>query len=112
MSEDLHKILEELIKEEATIAEESYNLFHLLQEMTQITDDFIIWIIGYCDKHNIPIWNEKQLGDYSKMSKKLLRETEEKISNLQELIQSRQLPRHSFHRRSPEDLPEPFVRKF
>jgi len=105
MSED--KILERLIEVEAIIIEESDKLFHILQEMTQITDNFTVWILRYCTEHAIPIWREEQLRSYVKTSKILLKETGERISYLQELIESLNLPLNKFHKRSPEDLPEP-----
>lgn len=104
MPQDPHETLQKLIEAEAITVEESYKLYQLLEEMTQITDNFIVWIIEYCQKHKIPILNEEQLRGYIKMSRILLRETGEKISNL---IESRKLPLKKFDRRSPEDLPDP-----
>jgi len=104
---DIYKTLEMLIEAESRQFEELENLFHLLEEMTQVSDNFLIWVIKYCDEHKVPIWNEEQLRNYIRLSRSLLKETGQKISSLQELIKSRKLPLNKFHKRSPEDLPEP-----
>jgi len=43
-------------------------LQYLLEEMTEVTDTFVKWPIDYRDKHEISIWNEKQLISYLNMS--------------------------------------------
>lgn len=75
MSEDPHRMLEEIIKTETAMIEELDSLFHLLEEMTQVTDSFMVWSLEYCHKHKIPIENETQFTSYIKTSKILLRET-------------------------------------
>jgi len=107
MPQDLHETLQKLIEVEEIAIEESFKLYQLLEEMTQITDNLVMWIIKYCEEHKIPIWNEEQLRSYVQTSKILLRETGEKILNIKSLIESRKLPLRKFDRRSPEDLPEP-----
>lgn len=99
MDDDLYTTLKKFVEVEASRIEELDKLFHLLEEMTEITDIFLIWIIKYCDEHKILIWNEDQLRSYIRVSRILLKE-------VGDLMESRQLPLKKFDERSPEDLPE------
>jgi len=60
-------------------------LFHLLEEMTEITDMFLIWLLKYCKEKNIPLHQEQQLKDYVQLSRRLLKEIAGASTDLQRL---------------------------
>lgn len=100
-------------------AEKNYaldKLFHLLEEMTNITDRTIIWLIQYCDKHNIPLKKETQLKSYVNLSRRILKEIEEKSMHLKELIKYQELanPIRRFFTEDESDdkLPVPEIIRF
>jgi hypothetical protein len=111
VDDELHKTLEALINFENAKIDQLDTLFHFLQEMTEITDSFLTWLVDYCEKNRIPLWKEEQLKSYVGMSAKILKDINESSIYIKELIKSPKLPRQDFHRRSPEDLPEPLMTK-
>jgi pyruvate-formate lyase-activating enzyme len=60
-------------------------LFHLLEEMTIISDSFLVWLMRYCKKNKIPISQETNLQGYVKLSKRILKEIGEVSNDLQKL---------------------------
>jgi len=107
MVDDLIKAFEDTLEAEVVIINQLDSLQHLLEEMTEVTVNFVHWLIRYCDEHKIPFYNEQQLISYIKVSRQLNKEFDNSVSDLKNFIESRKLPLNKFHRRSPEDLPEP-----
>jgi hypothetical protein len=108
----ISKILEALIKVEDTKINQLDMLSHFLEEMTDITHDFLIWLVDYCKRNNIPLWKEEQFRSYVLMSEKILKDIDESTTTIKDLTESRKLPPNKSHKRSPEDLPEPKIEKF
>lgn len=109
MNEKLEKILKVLIEAEKIKIIQIDRLFYFLEEITEITDQFLMWLVDYCKRNDIPLYKEERFKSYVTMSSKILKDIEEASINIEGLIKSRKLPLNKFHRRSPEDLPEPVL---
>lgn len=46
----------------------------------------VLWLIGYCDKYNIPLRREQQLRDYVKLSKVIMTEISQASSDVESLV--------------------------
>lgn len=66
----MNKLLKGILYREMATMNGLNDLFHLLEELTEVTDEFLLWLINYCEDNNIPLWKEKQLKNYIKISKK------------------------------------------
>lgn len=82
-------------------------LFHLLEELTEITDRTVFWLIGYCDEHNIPLCREQQLMDYVKLSRMVMTEIGKISSDVESSIKHRLSDEFLHGNKSDEDLTEP-----
>lgn len=109
MDDELCNMLKVLVETEGLKIAQIDRLFHFLQEMTETTNNLLMWLVDYCQRNNIPLWKEEQFRSYVHMSRKIMAEIEESSASIRQLIESRKLPPKKFDRRSPEDLPEPHV---
>ena len=103
MGDSFRKTLKALLETESLQIRQRDKLFHLLEETTEITDNFILWLIDYCDKHQIPFLEQTQLKSYIKLSRQILKETRETITDLK----SNSPPFLQHRKRTPEDATEP-----
>jgi hypothetical protein len=105
--DNFQKTLEILLKIEIAKIHELDRLNHLIEEFMDVNINFLLWIREYCDTHNIPLWKENEFSGQVEIIRKILKEIKETSEDIEGLIESRQLPLNKFHKRSPEDLPEP-----
>jgi len=82
LDDNLCKTLKTLLETESLQIKQLDKLFHLLEEMTEITDNFILWLMDYCDKHQIPFLECPQLKSYIRLSRRILKETKETMVDL------------------------------
>ena len=75
--------------------------------LLDMASTLLFWIFDYCNKHDIPIWTEDSLKNIIQTITESLRDEDACSASLLELIKSHKLPLKKFHKRSPEDLPEP-----
>jgi hypothetical protein len=100
MNED-DKVSIDLILDKLDRMKETYDLS---LELADVVYTLLDTIIDYCKKNNVPLYEGKELWNLVKKTRHIFRLIEEVNSPD---FKSPKLPRHNFHRRSPEDLPEP-----
>ena len=111
MADNIRKTLKALLETESLQIRQLDKLFHLLEETTEITDNFILWLTDYCDKHQIPFLEQTQLKSYIKLSRQILKETRNVLTDLKlnspRFLQHREPIRRKFtDRKSDEDFTE------
>lgn len=52
----MHKLFKKILYREMATINGLDDLFHLLEELTEVTDEFLLWLINYCEDNNIPLW--------------------------------------------------------
>lgn len=57
----------------------------LLQEEANITDSFLLWVVEYCAKHDIPIGKEKRFQNLLTDSKRIMEEIKITSTTLEEI---------------------------